>query len=175
MRNKTLLCLEMPRIRNKQPGALSISEPLNIRFCNGPWCQVTPVGPAAGYLLLSVVRLAATSYGQRKGEPIFQRRLLRQRLRTLRLHQLHRPGRRDFGRLSAGPISPKLSFSCLGFGLVGPAESGAIDPHAVQDDAKLSCQGHARLFAPRGLATASAQIFKAEARIARVSITLAAS
>ncbi len=38
--------------------------------------------------------------------PSFQRRLPRQRLRTLRLHQLRRPGRRDFGRLSADPISP---------------------------------------------------------------------
>lgn len=68
--------------------------------------------------------------------------------------------RRPIARLCS-----KLSFSCERKPLARPSEAGAIDPHPVQDDAKLPSQGDPRLFfAPRRFATPSAQLFNGDAR-----------
>ena len=59
--------------------------------------------------------------------------------------------------------------------LVGPAEVGAIDPHAVKDDGKLARQRDPCLLGATPPGAAIPQAFRVENRTVRVSITLAAS
>jgi hypothetical protein len=77
----------------------------NVRFCNGPWCQVTRLGSGgAGYLLLSVVGLELPHDTIRGSSgPIFPASSARQRLRTLRLHHfLHVSSIRNWRKRRSG-------------------------------------------------------------------------
>ncbi len=57
----------------------------------------------------------------------------------------------------------------------GPADAGAIDPHAVQDDTASRASATRAFYDRRRLATAIAQVFSGGMPTVRVSITLAAS
>src|SRR4051812_4203176 len=85
--------------------------------------------------------------------------------------------RRDLGgaeRLVL-PCNFLLNRSRCGGDLLAETEARAVDPHSMQDGGELAGECHLGSLDAATPATSSAHRFKVENRLARVSITLAAS
>src|SRR5215467_2238857 len=65
-----------------------------------------------------------------------------------RPHHRHRPG---WGLLFPPRREPRIYVRLRGSLLVRPSELGVVDPHAMQDDRKLTCDGNLGLAKPISL------------------------
>lgn len=161
-------------------GCPSLCEPSTgrdcVRFCNGP-CVKSP-GWSCRWLLASVRgQLKALPHHtvRGSGEPIFPASSDRQRLRTFRLHPLHRPSGGTTGRRGCRPDLSSSSPHATGLASLVQRKSVPSTHMRWRMTPSLRAGATRAFFAPRRLATAIAQLLRGDMRTVRVSITLAAS
>ena len=161
--------------RNRPLFTQTFRYPPRVSFCNGPWCQVSRFCPAAGYLLLSVVRSSCHIIRSEEAVSLSLGRRPWRRLLTFRLHHLHRPSGGTTGR------------SCGRPGLLEPPRHAIAIVSLLQRKSvpsthirwwmtpSLRARATRAFLVPRRFATPIAQLLSEDMRTVRVSITLAAS